>query len=206
MRQTLAIFPATLVIIALAGCGPVGVEPSASPTASPSAEASASPSPDAAPQPFAISECETMLPLILAKQVFSENVEFAGEVPVSEFGGRFDVPEIGVALSEASQSRLCRWIVPNSDGSFTLAVAELPEAPRDVLIVALSGAGFAPSTDGLTTTLNLEREGVVSVESQTHIFTAGVWIFVDGTGLELTDTVSSFALDVLRAANPTLRF
>lgn len=202
----LAIVPATLVMIALAGCGPVGVEPSASPTASASAEASASPSPDAEPQPFAISECETMLPLILAQQVFSENVEFAGEVPIADFGGRFDVPEIGVALSEASQSRLCRWIVPNSDGSFTLAVAELQEAPRDVLIVALSGVGFAPSTDGLTTTLKLEREGQVSVESQTHIFTADVWIFVDGTGLELTDTVSSFALDVLRAANPTLRF
>ena len=206
MRQTLAIAPATLVLIALAGCVPAAVEPSAISSPSASAEASATPTPDAAPEPFAISDCETMLPLILAQQLFSANTEFFGEFPIGEFGGGFDVPEIQTALTIAPQSKLCRWAVPNSDGSFSLVVAELPVGEQTAVIDALMAAGFATSTNGTETILRLEREGIVSLEAQTHIFTGDVWVLVDGTSGELTDTVSGFALDVLRAANPTLSF
>jgi len=206
MRRTLAIVPATLVLIALAGCVPAAVEPSGAPSPSASAEASATPTPDAAPEPFAISDCETMLPLILAQQVFSANTEFFGESPAAEFGGRFAVPEIQAALNAARQSRLCRWGVPNSDGAFALVVAELAAPEQATVIGALTAAGFASSTSGPETMLRLEQEGVVSLEAQTHIFTGDVWVLVDGTSGELTDTVSGFALDVLRAANPTLSF
>jgi len=206
MRRTLAIVPATIVLIALAGCVPAAVEPSGAPSPSASAEASATPTLDAAPEPFAISDCETMLPLILAQQVFSANTEFLGESPVAEFGGRFGVPEIRAALVSAPQSRLCRWGVPNSDGTFALVVAELPAAEQSTVIGALTAAGFASSASGTETILRLEQDGVVSLEAQTHIFTGDVWVLVDGTSGELTDTVSGFALDVLRAANPTLSF
>ncbi len=147
-----------------------------------------------------------MLPLILARQVFSANTEFLGESAAADFGGRFAVPEIQAALISAPQSRLCRWGVPNSDGTFALVVAELPAAEQVGVIAALTAAGFASATSGTETMLRLEQEGVVSLEAQTHIFTGEVWILVDGTSGELTDTVSGFALDVLRAANPTLSF
>jgi len=206
MRRTLAIVPATLVLIALAGCVPAAVEPTAPPSPSASAAASATPTPDEAPEPFAISDCETMLPLILAQQVFSVNTEFLGESPVADFGGRFAVPELQAALVGAPQARLCRWGVPNSDGSFSLVVAELAASEQAAVIGALTTAGFASSTSGTETMLRLEQEGEVSLEAQTHIFAGDVWVLVDGTSGELTDTVSGFALDVLRAANPTLSF
>ena len=211
MRRILAIVPATLVLIALAGCVPAAVEPSAAPSPRASAEASATQTPDAAPEPLAISECETMLPLILARQVLSANTEFLGESAAADFGGWFAVPEIQAALTSAPQSRLCRWGVPNSDGTFALVVAELPAAEQAAVIGALIAAGFVSSTSGAETSgtetmLRLEQEGIVSLEAQTHIFTGDVWVLVDGTSGELTDTVSGFALDVLRAANPTLSF
>ena len=206
MRRTLAIVPAALVLIALAGCVPAAVEPSGAPSPSASAEPSATPTPDAAPEPFAISDCETMLPLILAQQVFSANTEFFGEFPVAEFGGRFAVPELQTALVGAPQARLCRWGVPSSDGSFSLVVAELAASEQGTVIGALTAAGFASSTSGAETILRLEQEGAVSLNAQTHIFTGDVWVLVDGTSGELTDTVSGFALDVLRAANPTFSF
>jgi len=206
MRQTLVIVPATVVLIALAGCVPSLVEPSTTPSPSASAEASATPTADAVPQPFAISDCETMLPLTRARELFSVNTEFFGEFPVAEFGGRFVVPEIQTALNGAPQSRLCRWGVPNSDGGFALVVAELAGVEHPTVIGALTSFGFASSTSGTATTLGLEQEGMVSLDAQTHIFTGDVWVLVDGTSSELTDTVSGFALDVLRAANPTLSF
>ncbi|MCY7413656.1 MAG: hypothetical protein LH471_11580 [Salinibacterium sp.] len=142
MGRTLVIMPAALVVIVLAGCAPAAVAPSGSPSPSASVEASATPTPDAPPEPFAISECETMLPLILAQQVFSANTEFFGEFPVAEFGGRFAVPEIQAALSSAPQARLCRWGLPRSDGLFSLVVAELPAGEQGTVIGGLTAAGL----------------------------------------------------------------
>jgi hypothetical protein len=204
MWRPLLIVPAALALLALAACGPTAAvpSPSATPPAPPSATASSTPSP--APAALVIPDCGRLLSLEDARALFSDNTEFFGQFPGVEFSGHLESPEIGAAISGATQSTTCRWGVPNSDGSFSLLVAETTSVDRANLTAALTAAGFASSTAGSTTSFTLERDGVVSTESAVHVFTGDVWILSDGTGLALSTAVAASALDALRAANPTL--
>ncbi len=160
--------------------------------------------PEATAEPLSIPECEILLPIALAQSQFGGATEFFGEFPATGFGGRFEVTETVAALAGASQSRLCRWGVPNSDGSFALVVAEIASEDRTALEAALPAAGFSAVTMGTVTGFDAEREGLVSVEAATHLFTGDVWILCDGTTLGLTGVVAASALDALRTANPSL--
>lgn len=201
MRLRAGVGCAAVLLLALSGCAP----PEQVPTPTPSATTAESPSPTSTADPLVLTDCETMLPLDLAKSLFSEDTEFFGEYPAAEFAGWVSVPEIATTIDAASQARLCRWGVPNSDGQFALVVAEIPPEGRATMMGALTRAGFVSSTVGPVTTAELEQEGVVSLEAATHLFTGGLWILCDGTTtLDLTDGVTESALDALRAANPTL--
>lgn len=203
MRRPWIIVSAAVLTLGLAACGPtLEVEPT--PTAS--ASATASPTPTPTPEPVALEfpGCEDLLTIEQARALFSGNTEFFGETPGADFTGRFDIPEIPTAITGSAQSKTCRWGVPNSDGSFSLLVAEIAPADRAALTAALTAAGFASSTAGLVTTFELERDGMVSTESATHLFTGDVWILSDGTGLAVSGPVAVSALDAIRAANPAL--
>ena len=147
-----------------------------------------------------------MLPLALAQSLFSPTTQFLGEVSAPDYGGRFDIPAIHAAQLGSVQSTLCHWGVPNSDGSFALVVAEIGAPDRASLISALGGAGFSSVTTGTVTTLELERDGVVSTESGTHLFTGDLWIWCDGTGLGVSGPVAASALAAARLANPSRGF
>jgi hypothetical protein len=204
MRPQLAFACAAALLIALSGCGPSAPEPTPSATAEPSPPATPSPTPTPTAEPLTLSGCEQLLPLDLAKSLFSANTEFLGEFPPAEFGGHFEIPEIASAIAAAPQARLCRWGVPNSDGAFTLLVAELDASDQAPLVAALTTAGFTSTTMGTVTAMELEREGMVSLEGTTHLFTGDVWILCDGTSVSLTGAVAGSALDALRNDNPTL--
>jgi hypothetical protein len=191
-------------MIALAGCVPSAPEPTRTATAEPSPIATPTPTPTPTVEPLTLSGCETLLPLALAKSLFSDNTVFFGEFPAAEFGGHFEIPEIATAIAAAPQARLCRWGVPNSDGAFALVVAELDASDQAPLSAALTTAGFSSTTMGTVTAMELEREGMISLEGATHLFTGDVWIMCDGTSVFLTGAVAGAALDALRTDNPTL--
>jgi len=198
-----ALVPIVTLALLFAGCTP---SPSltAGPTDTPSGSGIPSATPEVTAEPLSIPDCETLLPIALAQSSFGGSTEFFGEFSAAEFGGSFEVTETVDALSGASQSRLCRWGVPNSDGSFALVVAEIAPEARSALEAALPAAGFSSVTMGTVTGLDAEREGMVSLEAATHLFTGDVWILCDGTTLALTGVVAGSALDALRTANPSL--
>jgi hypothetical protein len=199
-RARAALLVASLALV-LVGCTPT---PSVTPTPTDSTPASATPTATPEPAPLTIPECETLLPIALAHDLFSGNTEFFGEFPPAEFGGLFAGPEATDALAGASDARLCRWGVPNSDGAFSLVVAEISADDRAALEGALTAAGFSVVTMGTVTGFDAESEGMVSSLAATHLFTGNVWIVCDGTTLDLTGSVAGSALDALRTANPTL--
>lgn len=202
MRTVLIPIAGVSLALLLAGCTPL---PSPSPADSPSESASPTATPSATPEaaPLTIPECETLLPITLAQEYFSDNTEFFGELSPSQFGV-FGVPEAGTALAGASQWRFCIWGVPASDGAFTLLVAEITPEDRSALEAALPAAGFTAVTMGTVTGYDAEREGEVSTLADTLLFTGNVMIVCNGTGLELTGVVTGSALDELRTANPTV--
>jgi hypothetical protein len=198
---------APVLILALAACAPLPPAPSATP--SPTAAAAKptpapSPTPTVTVEPLAIPECETMLQLAMARDLFSERTEFLGETPASEFVGRMTVPSIPVVLSTASPARACLWGVPQSDGLFALAVAGVTAAERATLTGELAASGYAETTMGTVTAFELEGMNEVGSTGTTHLFTGGVWIVCDGTSTGLSGAVAGQALDALRTANPTL--
>jgi hypothetical protein len=191
---------AAVLLVVLAGCAPA---PPASPEPSTAPPETATPTATPEPAPLGIPECETLLPLALAQDHFSQNTEFLGEYPAGEFGVD-GVPEVAAAVAGASQSRYCVWGVPNSDGAFGLLVAEVSAEGRAAVEAALPAAGFSAVTMGTVTGYDAEREGEVSTLADTLLFTGDVMIVCSGTSLDLTGVVTGSALDALRTANPTL--
>lgn len=192
----------------LSACGSPAPEvtPSATvrPSLSPSPTPSSTPTPTPTVEPTTLPGCEVLLSLAEAKALFSQSTEFFGEFPAPEFGGRFETPEIGAALAGSSQSRLCRWGIPNSDGAFALATAQLQPSDQAALIAALTTAGFSSTTVAATTTMEMEREGLVSAEAATYVFVDDVLVACDGTSLSLTGQVTTLALAAVQAENPSL--
>jgi hypothetical protein len=197
MRALVGIAVVTLALLAGCAAPPASPEPSGTPPES------ATPSATPEPAPLSIPGCDALLPLALAQDLFSENTEAFGELAIVQFGVS-DVPEAADALAGAAQSRFCGWGIPNSDGAFTLLVAEITAADRATVEAALTGAGFSAVTMGTVTGYDAEREGEVSTLADTVLFTGDVMIVCNGTSLELTGAVTGSALDGLRTANPTL--
>jgi hypothetical protein len=201
MRALVSI--AAVAVVLLTGCGPV--TPSASPDPSETLSASATPTPTPTPEPAAlvIPECDSLVPLALAKSLFADNTEFIGEFDPAQFAIE-DVPAVAPAVADATQTRYCGWGVPQSDGVFTLFVAEISAADRASLEAALPPAGFSVVTMGTVTTYEFERDTDYGYFADTLLFTGDVLIVGGGTTLSLTGAVVGSALDALRTENPTL--
>ncbi|WP_439563630.1 hypothetical protein [Microcella sp.] len=192
----------------LSGCADGSSTPS--PTAEPSTSSTGSPIPSSEPsaepivEPLTIPGCETMVPLAFAKAQFSESTEFFGELTAAEYSFRIEVAGAPEALTSAEVFRGCNWAVPNSDGSFSLAVASVTADTRAAVQAGLAAAGFTSVTMGTVSGFDTEFDGAVSVVGATYLFTGDVMIVCQGTGIALTGAIAGSALDAVRVANPTL--
>lgn len=189
------------MVIALAGCTPPAPEPGPSATASPSDSPS---TPTPTPEPLTIVGCETLLPIEDARAAFADSTEFLGERPPTESGGWFPLAEIDSTLAASEQARACTWGIPDSDGAFTVHVAEVTPEQRTSLEAALTAEGFSDVTMGTVTGYDLSGENEVFTIAATHLFTGDVWIMANAHTLSTTGQVAAAVLDALRTANPTL--
>lgn len=200
---------AVTLALALAGCAAGAPTPSGTPTGKPTSTSTGTkptpkPTPTVTVPPLAIPDCETLLPLATAKDLFSQNTELIASPAAIEFVGRQTVPSIPVVLSTADPTRACIYGVPQSDGAFEFVVAGITAAQRATLEGELAASGYSQTTMGTVTAYELEGESEVSSLGTTHLFTGGAWIVCDGTSLSLSGTVTGTVLDALRTANPAL--
>ena len=191
------------LVAVLAGCVPIAVPTtSASPDPAPVETESALPTPVA--EPLSIPGCETLLPIATAQSAFAASTAFLGENVPTEYYPWYQLPPVLTAISGVTVARSCWWGIPNSDGSFSLLVAEIDPATRTSVEAALTAEGFASVAMGTVTAFEAEREGDFSLEAETHLFTGNVWILCDNGSLSVSGTVAGSALDAMRTANPSL--
>lgn len=190
-------------VAVLAGCMPVPLPTTpASPDATPTESESAPPTPVA--EPLSIPGCETLLPIALAQSEFGASTAFLGETVPTEYYPWYQLPPVLSAINGVTVARSCWWGIPNSDGAFSLLVAEIDPATRTSVEAALTAEGFTSVAMGTVTAFEAGRDGDLSFEAETHLFTGDVWILCDDGSLSVSGTVAGSALDALRTANPSL--
>jgi len=191
---------AMLAVVVLTACGPTTPEATESP--SPSTTSTPSSTPSAAPAAFSIPDCETMLPIEQVHEIFDDSLVFYGEEGFDASG--FAIAQLGTTLAEAEQSRRCIWVVPDSDGSFQLIVAEADPSDAADLQEVLPDEGFTSASMGTVTGF----DGVIVTDdgdyATTVLFTGDVIIYVSAGTLDVTGQVAGSVLDALRTANPDL--
>lgn len=201
-RPSLAIF-AALALCALVGCAPEPT-PTASPTVpgptSPAVTETTAPTPTTTPGPFAIPDCEELVPL--------EDVQAAAGADVTLLDADWTPYDVvpGTAAEAAdftAQHQVCVWGT-DDEPVVSVVVAELPASDQNVLLTEISGTiYFEDQLDGADAfSRDLETDGP---SSATHLLIGDAWIVVTG---ELTvEDSRSLAVTVLgsvRAANPGL--
>jgi hypothetical protein len=174
---------AVVLVVALAACTPAAPKPTPTVTVT----------------PLTIPDCETMLPLTVARALFGAKTEFVGETPAAEFVPAGAVPSLPVVMSTASPTRACRWGIPNSDGAFSLLVAAITDAERQTLVGELTAGGFAETTTGALSQYALDGE-----LAATYLFSQRALVLSQAPVLDVSASVSDAALDALRTANPSL--
>lgn len=191
------------LVAVLAGCVPIALPTtSATPDPAPAETESAIPTPAA--EPLSIPGCETLLPIATAQAAFSESTALLGENVPTEYYPWYQLPPVLTAISGVTVARSCWWGVPNSDGAFSLLVAEIDPATRASVEAALTAEGFTSVAMGTVTAFEAEREGDFSLEAETHLLAGDVWILCDDGSLSVSGTVAGSALDAMRTANPSL--
>lgn len=196
---------AAALVLTLAGCDPIPVPgPTVTPDAKPTETVGPTSEPEPVVEPLTIPECETLLPIALAQSSFGGSTAFLGENTPTEYFPWYQLPPVLTAISGVTHARSCWWGVPNSDGAFSLLVAEIDPATRASIEAALDAEGFSSTVMGTLTAREAEREGEFSYEAETHLFTGNVWILCDDGSLSVSGTVAGSALDALRSENPTL--
>jgi hypothetical protein len=207
MKRIHGLAASLVLVAALAACAPTPPEPTPTPTVSKPAvkpTLAPSPTPSVTIPPLAIPDCETLVPLDIAREYFSPNTEFLEEQPASDFTGRESLASIPVVLGTASPARVCFWGIPNSGGLFWVNVAGITEPERTTLQGELTAAGYAQTSMGTVTAFQLEGENEVGSVGFTHLFTGDAWIWCDGVSLGQSGAMAGQALDAMRAANPAL--
>jgi hypothetical protein len=204
VHVTASLISAALVA-ALVGCTPTpapGSTGTAEPT--PAETVTETPTPDPVVEPLTIPDCVTLLPVALAQSAFGDSTEFLDEIVPTEYYPWYQLPPVLTAISGVTLARGCWFGIPNSDGAFSFLVAEIDPATETSIEAALDAEGFSSTTMGTVTAREASRDGDISLEAETHLFTGNVWILVDDGTLEVSGIVAGSALDALRTANPTL--
>ncbi|EPR75457.1 hypothetical protein ADILRU_2245 [Leifsonia rubra CMS 76R] len=205
-RMTGSVASASLLMLMLSACGG-GSGGTATPTVT--SPASATPSstlPTATPlptgEPLVIPGCDDLLPLATAQSIFSPSTIKIDEID-SAVSRTYEVAELDTVATNATIAKNCAWGIPNSDGFFTLTVADISEANAANLKAALLAFGYLGVTNAGVTALELATENEVGSKGRTHYLVGDLWIYVDGTSLDLSTTVAERALEKIRTANPT---
>lgn len=205
VTTTVATLISAALVASVIGCTPVPAPgPSETSTPKPTETVTSAPTPDPVVEPLTIPDCETLLPVALAKSSFGESTEFLSENDPTEYYPWYQLPPVLTAISGVTLARSCWFGIPDSDGAFSFLVAEIDPAVRASIEAALDAEGFSSVAMGTVTGRDGEREGEFQYEAETHLFTGNVWILVDNGSLSVTGIVSGSALDALRTANPTL--
>jgi len=201
MRQLLIV---TAALLLLSGCGPVEPTPTSTPVVEPVETTSPTAEPEPVVEALTIPDCETLLPIALARSAFADSTEFLEETVATEYYPWFQIPAVNTAIAGVTVARSCWWGIPNSDGSFFLLVAEIAPETRTSIEAALDAEGFTSVDMGTLSARENGREGGNGYEAETHLFTGDVWILADDGDLSVTGIVAGSALDEMRSANPTL--
>ena len=210
MSRTATAAAIALIATALVGCGPTPTPtPSTTTDPAPAETVSATPEPeddDADPvvAPLTIPDCETLLPIALARSAFADSTEFLAETVATEYYPWFQSAGTNATIAALTVARSCWWGIPNSDGAFSLLVAEVSPAAQATIEADLVSQGFSSTLMGTLTVYENGRDGEVGYEAETHLFTGNVWILADDGSLEVSGIVVGSALDALRTANPTM--
>lgn len=189
------------LVAVLTGCVPIAVPTT---PATPDAAPTGSESPAPAAEPLSLPTCDALLPIALAKSTFGEPTAFLGENVPTEYYPWYQLPPVLTAIGGVTVARSCWWGIPDSDGSFSLLVAEIDPATRTSVEAALTAEGFTSVVMGTVTAREAGRDGDLGYEAETHLFAGNVWILSDDGSLSVSGTVAGSALDALRAANPSL--
>jgi len=201
-----ASFLAAALVAGLTGCDlTVDVRPTPEST-DPAPIETAAPTETAEPvvETLIIPDCETLVPLSLAKSSFADSTVFLAEGVPAEYYPWWQVPAVNSAISGVTLARSCWWGIPNSDGGFNLLVAEIDPAMRTSLDTTLESEGFYPLFLGTVTGRESGRDGDNGYEAETHLFTGNVWILSDNHSVDGAAAIADSALEALRSANPTL--
>ena len=205
-RITAAIATAVIATV-LVGCTPTPA-PAPSSSGDPTPVETVSPTEEPVVEPvieaLTIPDCETLLPIALARSSFADSTELLGETVPTAYYPWYQLPAVNTAIAGVTVARSCWWGIPNSDGAFSLLVAEIDPAIQVSVEAALDSAGFSSTSMGTLTARENGRDGEVGYEAETHLFTGNAWILADDGSLEVSGIVAGSALDALRTANPTL--
>jgi hypothetical protein len=192
-----------MLILALSACGGGSsgtATPTAIPSASPAPSSTATPLPTA--EPLVIPGCDDLLPLATAQSIFSPATIKIDEID-SAISRTYEVAELDTVATNATIAKNCAWGIPNSDGFFTLTIADISETDSANLKAALLAFGYSGATDAGVTALEMASDNEIGSQGRTHYLVGDLWIYVDGTSLDLSTTVADRVLDEIRIANPT---
>lgn len=198
----------------LVACTPGGLAPTSStssspsppptsesppPTTTPSASETSPPPVDAS---LTLPECEGLLSIAEVRAFYGPYAEsiMSGVTAAEVMQG----PVATATVAEASQTRVCTWGIPNSDGGFNVVAAEIPQVAATNLIAALRGAGtFTETTASGVTMFTRELDSGIGAFAVTYAFIGTAWVTVAGTiSTEGTLYLADKLMASVRAANP----
>lgn len=213
----MSLLAAGVVASLLAACSPGGGPEGASPSASPSVpsapatsapEPSTSPSPTPAPPtdgPLLLPPCDALLTLADAQAFYGPAAE-AITPPAASAVDVMQGPVAAATVAEATQTRVCTWGIPNSDGGFNAVAAEIPLSSAANLIDALRNAGsFSESEVGGVTLFSRSLDAEVGGFAVAYAFFDTAWVTAAGAlSTEGAQIIVEKIMGSVRDANPRL--
>ena len=173
-------------------------EPSASPTPSPSPTPSSSPgAPDAS---AVLPACGELLPIAVVRDLFADAAE-----PLKATGSPADHmpgPLAASTVREASQSRMCTWGIPFSDGGFSVVTAQMAAPAQARLLSSLRSAqAYTERAIDGEPAFTYSAETELGTTTVVYVFVGDVWITVNGTlDIRTGRALAREAMDAVRLA------
>lgn len=173
------------------------------PSPEPGGEPSTEPTADAEPKPVVFPSCDELVtPQEAIATLGPGFVNLAGSPNAIEFFFDGMGPAARTAIDQASRQEFCHYGMPNSDGSSSFLVAELPVEARDNFLVSLRSSDFAETTlDG--SPVFVWRDPTAHLGPGFRWYGFSGRILVAGHVLNPESGFADLALTRMKAANPT---
>ena len=183
IRGALLVSSVAFALLTLTGCAPGDI--SESPGESDAPSASPSPSPSGSPTAVALvlpDNCDDLVPISWIKANFGDSMELIS----------FD-PTMGGPVSQDFAARggtVCLWGLPQSDGGFTLSIAQRATATDAAQIAAWEAAGYQLGPDFLDACWFQLGPSEVGDNINAYVLVEGYEIQTSGFGTELDPYLS----------------